>query len=194
MTVESNTKTYADFILPPSVVSKVDLSRLIREIEWVDGELTSASVRAKTGSQTPAAPVLSATLAEFLTQNDIKLDDSLERTTLIKQMRLLKDKVPVLHMTFAVSADPESLQQLSAWVRESIHPQAVISVGLQPGLVAGVYLRTPNHVHDFSVRSKLQSSRGLLVKELESLTRQTPAVEQDTVTIPSASQVAEGAV
>lgn len=169
MTEEQKPKTYADFVLPPSVVSRVDLSRLIREIEWVDGELTSASVRAKAGSQAPAAPVLSATLTEFLAQNDVKLDNSLERTALIKEMRLLKDKVPVLHMTFAVSADPESLQELSAWIRQSIHPQAVISVGLQPGLVAGVYLRTPNHVHDFSVRARLQSSRGLLVKELEAL-------------------------
>ena len=169
MTEETKTKTYADFVLPASVVSKVDLSRLIREIEWVDGELTSASVRTKTGAEAPAAPNTSSTLQEFLAQNNLDLDNSLARTDLIKQLRLLKDKVPVLHMTFAVPADSESLQQLSAYVRESIHPQAVISVGLQPGLVAGVYLRTPNHVHDFSVRAKLHSSRGLLIKELEAL-------------------------
>jgi F0F1-type ATP synthase delta subunit len=61
------------------------------------------------------------------------------------------------------------LQELIAWLRSSVHPQAVISVGLQPALVAGVYLRTPNHVHDLSMRAVLKKSRGLLTKELEAL-------------------------
>lgn len=166
---EQKAKTYADYILPPSVVSKVDLSRLIREIEWVDGELTSAAVRAKTGSQSLATPVLSGSLEDFLAHNKLTLDNSLERTQLIKQLRQLKDKVPILHMTFAVSADRESLQELSAWIRESIHPQALIAVGLQPALVAGVYLRTPNHIHDLSMRAALSNSHDLLVKELGAL-------------------------
>jgi F0F1-type ATP synthase delta subunit len=72
-------------------------------------------------------------------------------------------------MTFAVTADPESLQQLAQWARTTIDPHAVIAVGLQPGLVAGVYLRTPNHVHDFSLRAMLKSSRGKLVEELGAL-------------------------
>jgi hypothetical protein len=58
---------------------------------------------------------------------------------------------------------------LAQWLRTSIHPQAVIAVGLQPALVAGVYLRTPNHVKDLSLRAKLESSRGLLLKEVEKL-------------------------
>ena len=84
-------------------------------------------------------------------------------------LRILKDKVPVLHMTFSVTADVESLQTLTQWVRNSVHPQAVIAVGLQPSLVAGVYLRTPNHIHDFSVRGALEGRHGLLIEELETL-------------------------
>jgi F0F1-type ATP synthase delta subunit len=72
-------------------------------------------------------------------------------------------------MTFAVTADPESLQQLALWLRTTINPQAVIAVGLQPSLVAGVYLRTPNHVHDLSLRAMLKNGRGLLVEELGAL-------------------------
>lgn len=169
MTEEVKVRMYTDFVLPASVVSKVDLSHLITEVEWVDGELTAIAVRTKAGSQSSVAPNVSGPLAEFLALNKVTLDNSLERTELIKQMRLLKDKVPILHMTFSVPADRESLQQLSAWVRQSIHPQAVISVGLQPALVAGVYLRTPNHVHDFSMRAKLQASHGLLIKEIEAM-------------------------
>lgn len=166
---ESVVKTYADFILPPGIVSKLDVSRLVDEMERVDNNLTAAAVRAKTGSQDPTGLVLSEQLTDFLNQNKLKPTNSHERTELITQLRLLKDKVPVIHMTFAVAADRESLQQLTQWVRRSVHPQAVIAVGLQPALVAGVYLRTPNHVHDLSLRAMLNGNHEVLVKDLEAL-------------------------
>lgn len=162
-------KTFVDLVLPPSVVSKVDLARLMSELERVDNDLTAAAVRAKTGGSSSDVAPISAQLNDFLVQNELKLDDARERGELIKQMRLLKDKAPVIHMTFAVNADPDSLHQLAQWLRTSIHPQAVIGVGLQPALVAGVYLRTPNHVKDLSLRAKLEASRGLLLKEVEAL-------------------------
>lgn len=157
------------FALPPSVVSKVDLSRLVRDLEAVDNQLTEAAVRAKTGMQVTAQPQITDRLRDFLSLNKLTLENSNQRTVLMKQLRDLKDNVPIIHMTFAVEADPTSLGQLTQWLRTSIHPQAVIAVGLQPGLIAGVYLRTPNHIHDLSLKSKLHESRGLLVKELEAL-------------------------
>lgn len=166
---KSEPKTYMDFVLPPSVVSRVDVSRLASELERVDNELTTAKVRTKAGSSERANPAMSDRLTEFLAQNKLSLDDDHGRSELVRQVRLLKDKVPIIHMTFAVEADQESLGHLVKWLRESIHPQAVISVGLQPALVAGVYLRTPNHVHDLSLRAKIQASRNQLAKELEAL-------------------------
>lgn len=165
---EQAVKTHDTFVLPASMVSRVDVSRLVSEVERVDAEMTSAAIRA--GESTPViAPVFSQQLTDFLSQNEVRLDDSKERTRLIQELRLLKDKAPILHMTFAVTADPESLQQLAQWARTTVDPRAVIEVGLQPGLVAGVYLRTPNHVHDFSLRAMLESSRGKLVEELGAL-------------------------
>lgn len=165
------TYQYSDFILPPSTVSKIDLSRLVHEVEWIDNELTSKSVRSKAGVRKHTEPILSEQLTDFLEQNKLTLLEmtSRERSLFITQLRLLKDKVPVIHMTFATMADSESLAKLTGWLRESVHSQAVIAVGLQPALVAGVYLRTPNHVHDFSLRSKLEGSHDVLMKELEAL-------------------------
>lgn len=162
-------KTHTDFVLPSNVVTKIDVSRLVSEFERVDSGMTTAAVRSKTGIENVSQPVLSEQLTDFLNQNALKLDNSNERSAIVKQLRLLKDKVPVLHMTFAVTADAESLQKLAEWVRSSVHPQAVIAVGLQPALVAGVYLRTPNHVHDLSVRGALEGRHGLLIEELETL-------------------------
>ena len=162
-------KTADNFILPPSVVTKVDVSRLVSEVERLDSELTTAAVRAKTGVAQTIQPTVSEQLAAFMTQNRVVFDTAQIRTNLVKQLRILKEKVPVIHMTFAVQSDPESLRQIVQWLRSSVHPQAVISVGLQPSLVAGVYLRTPNHVHDLSLRTLLTGQHDVLVKELEAL-------------------------
>ena len=167
---ESTIKTYSQFVLPPTVVSKLDLARLVHEVETIDNDLTSLSVRAKTGVSEQYAPTVSEQLNDFLRLNNVKIElNSQSRMQFIGQLRLLKDKAPVIHMTFAVEADRDSLRQLAAWMRESLHPQVIISVGLQPGLVAGVYLRTPNRIHDLSLRSALTNGRSVLVKELGAL-------------------------
>lgn len=166
---EPTVKTYTDFVVPVSLVTKLDVSRLVSEVEKVDNEMTGAEVRAKAGAPQTPPPIFSEQLTEFLNQNELKLEDSQGRSELVKQLRQLKDKVPIIHMTFSVTADRDSLQQLAQWLRSSVHPQAVIDVGLQPALVAGVYLRTPNHVHDLSLKAKLDGSRDVLEKELESL-------------------------
>ena len=158
--------TYTELQLPPTVVTRADISRLASELEFVDNELLSARIRA-TGQA--AIPTVSDALTDFLSINKLAIDDDHQRTALIKQVQLLKDKAPTIHMTFAVPADRESLQELAVWVRENVNKQAMLSVGLQPSLVAGVYLRTPNHVHDLSIRAALANSRGVLVKELEAL-------------------------
>lgn len=160
---------YTGFQLPSTIVSKADISRLVREFEVLDNALTAQSVRKKVDAKPEDAPVMSAQLAGFLDVNAVNLESATARNAYIKQLRHLKDKVPVMNMTFAVVADPESLQKLTAWVRESVHPQAVIEAHLQPALVAGVYLRLPNHVFDLSVRNALKSKRGELEKELGAL-------------------------
>ena len=161
--------TYAELLLPPVIVSKVDVYRLVAEAEQVEANLTTAAARAKAGVTTASLPPLSQQLSEFLRHNNLSLTTPKQWGQLVSQLRLLKEKVPVLHMTFATVADPASLQQLAAWARTSVHPQAVITAGLQPGLVGGVYLRTPNHVHDLSMRGLLSGQREVLVKELGAL-------------------------
>jgi len=166
---KAEVKDYTEFTLPPVLVTKVDVARLVHEFEAVDNALTAKSVRKKAGANSEEMPAFSSQLQEFLDANPVDLENSGARSAYIKQLHLLKDNVHVMHMTFAVVADPESLQQLSAWLRESIHPQTVIDAHLQPALVAGVHLRTANRVFDLSVRNALKEKRGELKKELEAL-------------------------
>ena len=156
-----------DFVLPAALVGRADLARLVREVEAVDNELESQKVRAHGEHVSYRLPNLSRSLGDFVEQNGIDLSDDRQRLTVREQLRRLKDKAPVVHMTFAVDADPDFLQQLVSWLRQEVHPQALVSVGLQPALIGGVYIRTPNHVHDFSIRSLLQGKRDIIVHELE---------------------------
>lgn len=167
--MNSATKTYADFVLPPSVISRVDVSHLVAEAERIDNLMITTDVRTKAGVSATAQVTVSEQLADFLQINQLTLDASHDRNHVITQMRLLKDKAPIIHMTFASEVDAESLKQLSLWLRTTIHPQALIAVGLQPALIGGVYLRTTNHILDLSMRSMLKGSHDLLVKELGAL-------------------------
>ena len=166
---QSAVENQSEFVLPPSVVSKLDLSHLVSEAEEIDSYLTSAMAKAKVGAPVEAQPTLSDKLTDFCVTNRIQFGDGQQRVRLIKRLRHLKDNAPVVHMTFATAADTEDLQQLANWLRRSVSPQAVISVGLQPDLIGGVYLRTTNHVFDLSVRAQLAGKRHLLVEAVEAL-------------------------
>ena len=152
-----------------TIITRVDISRLIDEMEQLDNDLTASMVRTKAGVATDFKPKLSTQLEAFLVQNKLILSNGQQREQVIAELRTLKEKAPAIHMTFAVPADRESLQQLVQWIRSSAHPQAIISVGLQPALIAGVHLRTPNHVHDLSLRAMFKESHAQLVDQLETL-------------------------
>lgn len=168
MSKRDSYKDFRDLMLPPSVVTKLDLARMLSEVERVDNVLTTRAVRAKISKHQLPAPIMSAQLNDFLDLNDISLAQGGERSRLIKTLRVLKDKVPVVHMTFATTADPNSLGRLVSWVRDNGHPQTLLVVGIQPDLVAGVFIRTPNHIYDFSMRKTLEKSHSLLVEQLAS--------------------------
>lgn len=160
------------YVLPPSLVGRVDVARLLREVEAVDSELESQKVRAQEAGKEPTyhLPSVSQALNDFVELNELELTKEKERDIVKKQLQYLKDKAPVMHLTFPAAVDdPESLGRLVAWVRDNIHAQALVSIGMQPSLVGGVYIRTPNKVFDFSLKSALAGKRDLIVKELGAL-------------------------
>jgi hypothetical protein len=146
------------------------LARLVREVEAVDSVLETQKVK-NHGEGGYRMPTMSQSLSDFLVLNKLDMADDHGRMTIKQQLAKLKDKAPVVHMTFATAAEPEDLQDLVAWVRKELHPQALISVGLQPSLVGGVYMRTPNHIYDFSMRSRMQGKRDLIAGALEELAK-----------------------
>ncbi|MEJ0072672.1 MAG: hypothetical protein WDN27_01100 [Candidatus Saccharibacteria bacterium] len=158
------------YVLPPALIGRADLARLVREVEAIENDLESQRARSRGNPGTAyRMPTMSRSLNDFVETNKIDLNNDQARMQLTEALRTMKDKAPIIHMAFAVDADPEFLQKLVAWLRREIHPQALVSVGLQPALVGGVYMRTPNHVHDFSLRALLSDKRGIIMQELEGL-------------------------
>lgn len=162
-------QTQPDLLLPSSIATKRDVSRLLHELEQIDSALTATEVKAKVGVTAQGLTEMSDQMTSFLAENHLALDDHRVRSQLITRLGHLKDIMPVVHITFASEADNDSLQQLVTWVRQSVHPQAIIAVGLQPDLIGGVYIRTPNRIHDLSVRAQLKDARHLVVEELEAI-------------------------
>lgn len=168
--MSANESVAESYIIPPSLIARADISRLAREVETMENELEAQKVRGENKDGGYHLLTMSQGLRDFLDANKIDVTNDQARMQLKEQVRAMKDKAPIIHMTFAVTADPESLQELLRYIRSEIHPQALLSVGLQPSLVGGVYLRTPNHVHDFSVRMLLAGKRDIIMKELEAIT------------------------
>lgn len=157
------------YAFPTSLVTQSDLRRLINELESVDGELVSRNIKNGVGLDQSDDLLLSRQLEDFLQLNQIDLGDPHGRSQLIAELRRAKDEAPVVHMTFATSASHDVLSELAGWVRSSIHPQAVMTIGLQPELIGGVFIRTTNKVFDFSIKSRLAEGRKVVVEELEAI-------------------------
>lgn len=162
-------ETVEKFIIPPSIVTKIDISRLASEMEQLDSFMIASEAREKSGMPASGEPIISEQLNDFLAANQLDINDGGARMELIKQLRHLKDTVPSVHMTFAAPADNDSLREIVQWLRDSVHPQSVIMVGLQPSLIGGAYVRTTNQVHDMSLRALLAEHRDIIIDEVEAL-------------------------
>ncbi|HSX05985.1 MAG TPA: hypothetical protein VLF69_05945 [Candidatus Saccharimonadales bacterium] len=170
-----------DFALPPALITRADLARLIREVESLDNELEAQKARNQaTGKTGYKMSNISRGLSDFVELNKLDLSSDHTRMHLREQMKALKDHAPIVHMTFSIEADPASLQYLVAYMRTELHPQTLLSVGLQPSIVGGVYMRTPNHVHDFTVRARMAASRGVIAADIEQLANTITVVEAPT--------------
>lgn len=154
----------ADAILTPLLTSPSDLKRARRELEELDEFLHQASLRQ--GGKAVKMPATSRILDDLAGESDLNLLKKTDRDRLRKFLTLLIEKAPVLHMSFASEPSAKSLNELITWLRHNIHPQIVVSVGLQPSIAAGCILRTPNRQFDFSLRKSLDNQTAVFVSNL----------------------------
>jgi len=153
--------------LPVLVFGPVELHRLIRELESLEEYMTQANLRER-GKQAQAPLPKTSRLLEGLAGNNnfnLLLPD--DRAKLTQFLLKIKEKAPVIHISFA--ADPSSAftAKIVAWFRTNIHPYALIQLGLQPSIAAGCIVRTNSKSFDFSLRNRFHDQRALLLQSLE---------------------------
>jgi hypothetical protein len=153
--------------LPLSVVGRVDVGRLLREIEALDNYLTTEAVRAP-GAQ-PRLPKTSQLLEELRVQNKINILKETERLKLRNFLESARTEAPVLHMSFSTDPSPLFVRNLIKWLRREIHPLTLLQVGLQPTIGAGAVVRTTNRQFDLSLRQKFTEKRDVLIKRIRQL-------------------------
>lgn len=165
--------------LPTALVSSTDVARVIRELELVDNEFEQQRVR--TPGAALVVPSLSHSLASLSQDNNVNLADDTARLALRQWMVTIKNSAPVLHVTFASDAEPEIVEQIVGWIRERLHPLALVTTGVQPNLVGGCVVRTPDHIYDFSLRERFHSHRSSFVEALNAALAKTPYIPEQPV-------------
>jgi len=148
--------------LTPDVVSQADVTRLNRELDSLDDFFVSAKARPAGSSIAP--PKLSHALEALAEENGLNLLDEKARQILADQLAAVYKEAPNFHISFAVEASPKSLERILTWMRQSIHPQLLLQVGLQPTIAAGCVLRTTNKIFDMSLRARLNSQTEYLAQ------------------------------
>lgn len=148
--------------LPLGVVTKVDASRLLREIEALDNFLHQAAIR-QPGTAV-SLPRTSRLFEEITTANKLNVLHEDERKQLAVFLHQVRDSAPILHMSFSSDPSPIFTQKLISWLRSELHPLVLLQIGLQPNIGAGCVVRTTNKYFDFSLRSRFKQNTDVLAK------------------------------
>jgi F0F1-type ATP synthase delta subunit len=161
--------------LPTTIVTQLELNRLVREADLIDDSLRQAGLR--TGGEATTLPKASQLLNDLVTSNNLNLLHEPDRKLVREILEYLQKQGPVLHMSFSVDPSPVFLRDLIVWMRAELHPHIFLQIGLQPSIGAGCIVRTNNKYFDLSLREHFQQQRQLLITKLHEAAGQ-PAKEQ----------------
>lgn len=160
MAPSQDAATDAYLSLPLSVATKVDVGRLMRELQQIDNFLNEAAIRNPgAGAQMPKTSRL---LDETVAINKLNLLHEEDRNRLIGFITHVRAKAPVMHISFSADPSPAFTQKLVTRLRSEVHPLVLLQLGLQPNIGAGSVLRTTNKYFDFSLRRRLEQKGDVL--------------------------------
>ena len=155
-----------DLKLPNAIATRQDVAHVHRELR-IFFDLAMQSVMRH--DNPVKYPPISDSLRQLASLNQIDLRDQSACNNLLTELDSVKKKSPSLHVSFPVEPNRDALDRLIDWFRKEIDPIAVISVGLQPSIAAGVIVRTPNHQFDISLRKHLENNKHKLKEAIASV-------------------------
>lgn len=150
--------------LPLMASGPIDIGRLIRELEAVDNALLETELRTK--APATQLPKLGQLMNDTVELNKLDLLQAADRRQLLEFLTLVKDKAPVIHISFSAEPDMAFIEKIMTWLRREIHPVVLLTIGLQPNLGAGCIVRSTNKQFDLSLRQNFIDKRELLMSKL----------------------------
>jgi hypothetical protein len=159
--------------LPVLVAGPVDVNRLVRELEAIDDVMLQLKLRK--GGEAVRVPKTSQLMDQTIQLNKLNLLHEADRKSLSQFLAAVKKQSPVLHISFSADPSVVFIEKLMTWLRREIHPQVLLTIGLQPTIGAGCMVRGASHYFDFTLRHKFDGKRELLLKKLAA--GETPAAE-----------------
>jgi len=151
-------------ILPVAITSPVEIGRLINELTQLDETMMQLELRDP--GQAVKMPKTTRLLDKLAETNKLNLLKPEDRQQLLKFLKLIHEHAPVLKMSFSVDPAPVFMERLATWLRQEIHPQILINVGLQPNIGAGCLVYGNSKVFDFSLKQTFVEQRNLLLQRL----------------------------
>lgn len=151
-------------LLPDRLVGSIDLSRVIKELTVLDDALHQTTLRAP--GKSVKLPKTTPTLEALAEVNKISLLEQRHRTALLSALSVYQKRAPKVHMSFTVEPSPRLLQELIIWLRKNINESLLLDTGLQPNIVAGCVIRTPNKVFDLTLRNNIAKQTPVLMKAI----------------------------
>jgi F0F1-type ATP synthase delta subunit len=148
--------------LPNSVISQIDLARLLRELNNLEDFFAGAKLR--TSGTAMQLPKLSRQMDQLARDNKANLLDEADRMRLNQALKSIYEQAPKLHMSFASEPSARAFEQVLVWLRENVHQHALVQIGLQPAIAAGIVMRTPNRIFDMSLRARLEDQKTYLAR------------------------------
>jgi len=156
----------------------VDIGRLIREIEMIDESLLQLGLR-QSGTEIKM-PKTTTLMDQIIDLNKLNLLQTEDRQLLKQFLEAVKQKAPVMHVSFSADPNTAFIEKLMAWLRREIHPLVLMTVGLQPNIGAGCVIRTTNKHFDMSLKQdfakKAEMLRQAIVSGPATVAAAAPAV------------------
>lgn len=161
-------KQPSTLVLPPAIAGVAELSRVLREIALLNDHAAQSAIR-RPGGGAVALPAVSYLLDELATSNELNLNSGAVRNELRRFLEDIKAHAPVVYIGFAHEATSDEIGPIIGWIRTELHSMALVRVGLQPGIIGGCTIRTPNHYYDFSLKQHFEAAREALLSKVGAL-------------------------
>ncbi len=168
--------------IPDEVGTIGDLGKIQRELESLDDFLQQSEIRSPGSNVT--MPKTSNIFEELVSMNGLNMLKAEDRKSLRDFLENLRDKAPVVHMSFSATPSPQFVQKLTTWIRKNLHNFAFLQIGMNPSIGVGCVVRTTNKVFDFSLSQKLKEQESFLNEQIHNLGVSNTTGEQEVVSSP----------